>query len=267
MKRVVRPAEAEQLTVYRTSQPTSTWDQMRADGQGRTAYEAIRVQLIAGQGGLCAFCELDIRDQDPLKCRVEHFHPKSDRSTAHNWALDWQNMLGVCMGGSQRYQQPPHALEPLPANLSCDAHKDQMITVNRLEEHCEGWIINPAELPAYPRLFFLEMSTGRFRPDEEGCGLVILPGNRYTTTIELVQNTIDMLNLNCDRLCQARLRVVWDVERNKKKLREQGVNPQQGLRNLAERYLRQRWPGFFTSIRFCLGTAAEQYLTDIGFQG
>ena len=39
------------------------------------------------------------------------------------------------------------------------------------------------------------------------------------------------------------------------------------LRTLAERYFRQPWPGFFTTIRLCLGAAAEQYLTDTGFQG
>lgn len=267
MKRVEKPAEPAQLETYRIANPASTWEQMRADALGRTAYDITRAQLIGGQGGLCAFCEIDIRDNDSLKCRVEHFHPKSDTATAHNWALDWQNMLGVCMGGSQRYQQPPHALEPLPENLSCDAHKDQMIRTNRLAEQCEGWIINPVDLPASLCLFFLEKSTGCLLPDVDQCAVVNLPGNRYPSTLELVQHTIDMLNLNCDRLCQARRHVLWDIERNKKRLREQGVSSQQGLRDLAERYFRQRWPGFFTTIRLCLGAAAEQYLTDIGFQG
>jgi len=59
---------------------------------------------------------------------------------------------------------------------------------------------------------------------------------------------------------------VWDIERNKKRLREQGVNPQQSLYELANRYLRQHWPAFFTTIRFCLGTAAEQRLTNTCYQ-
>jgi hypothetical protein len=29
---------------------------------------------------------------------------------------------------------------------------------------------------------------------------------------------------------------------------------------LAQYYLRQRWPGFFTTIRLCLGEAVEDYL-------
>lgn len=267
MKRVIRLDEPAELTGYRADNPVSTWEQMRGDATGRAAYEAVRLQLLNGQGGLCGFCEIGIHDIDPLKCRVEHFHPKSDTSTAHNWALDWQNMIAVCMGGSQRHQQPPHALEPLPENLSCDAHKDQMINTGRLVEHCEGWIIDPLDLPAFPSLFFLEKSTGRLLPDEQACASIALPGNKHPGTQELVQHTIDMLNLNCDRLCQARTRVLWDIEHSKKSLRLQNIRPEHALRTLAERYFRQPWPGFFTTIRFCLGTAAEQYLADIGFQG
>lgn len=267
MKRVIRLDEPAELTGYRADNPVGTWEQMRADAAGREAYEAVRRKLLDGQGSLCGFCEIGLHDIDPLKCRVEHFHPKSDTSTAHNWALDWQNMIAVCMGGSQRHQQPPHALEPLPENLSCDAHKDQMIQTHRLDEHCEGWIINPLDLPAFPSLFFLEKSTGRLLPDEQACAGIALPGNKHRGTHELVQHTIDMLNLNCARLCEARLRVVWDIERNKKLLRERQVPADQALYRLAERYFRQSWPAFFTTIRFCLGTAAEQYLTDAGFQG
>lgn len=267
MKRVIRLDEPAELEGYRTANPRSTWEQMRGDATGRTAYEAIRLHLLNGQGGLCGYCEIDIRDNDSRKCRVEHFHPKSDNATAHNWALDWQNVIVVCMGGSLRHVPAPYALEPLPSNLSCDAHKDQMIGTSKLAENCEGWIIDPTDLPAFPSLFFLERNTGRLLADEQTCARMTLPGNKHPGTQELVQYTIDMLNLNCARLCEARLRVHWDIERNKKSLRLQNIRPEEALRALAERYFRQRWPGFFTTIRFCLGTTAEQYLTDIGFQG
>lgn len=267
MKQLSRSDDPAELAEYRAAKPASTWDQMRGEAEGRVVYEIVRRQLINGQGGLCAFCEIGLHDHNPLKCRVEHFHPKSDTSTAHNWALDWQNMLAVCMGGSQRHQQPPHALEPLPENLSCDAYKDQMINLGNLAEHCEGWIIDPMGLPAFPSLFFLEKSTGRLLPDEDMCSGIALLGNKHQGTRALVQHTIDMLNLNCDRLCEARVRVLWDIERRKKSLRQQGIQPQRGLRDLAEHYFRPRWPDFFTTIRLSLGVAAEQYLTDIGFQG
>jgi len=265
VKRVIRFEEPAELAAYRVANPSNTWDQMR--GEERDAYEAIRLQLTIGQGGLCGYCEIGLHDRDPLKCRVEHFHPKSDTSTDHNWALDWQNMLVVCMGGSQRHQPLPHTLEPLSENLSCDAYKDQMINAGKLASQCEGWVIDPMGLPEFPCLFFVEKSTGKLVPDEQACADVVLIGNRHLGTQDLIQHTIDMLNLNCNRLCEARKRVLWDIERNKKSLRQQNIRPDHALRTLAERYFRQRWPGFFTTIRFCLGTAAEQYLADIGFQG
>jgi len=267
VKRVKIPEEPQELTEFRRRFPSNTWEQMREDGEGRVAYEIIRRTLIHGQGGLCAFCEVGIHDNDPLKCHVEHFHPKTDNSDAHNWALDWENMLAVCMGGSQRHQSPPHSLEPLEENLSCDAFKNKMIQSGRLSENCEGWIINPKEMPAIPLLFFLERNTGRLVPDETQCAGIEFENNEHSCTRLLVQNTIDMLNLNCDRLCQARKRIVWDIERNKKKLRKAGRSPQQALEELANHYFRKHWPAFFTTIRFCLGAAAEQYLADRGFQG
>lgn len=265
MKRVIRGDEPGELKGYRLARPDSTWEQMRGDALGRVTYETVRRELLKGQGGLCAYCEIGIHDGDPLKCRVEHFHPKSDTSIGHNWALDWQNMMVVCMGGSQRHQSPPHTLEPLPENLSCDAYKDQMIRSGQLDEHCEGWLIDPMGLPAFPCLFFLEKSTGQLLPDADRCAEVVLPGNKHPSTQVLVQHTIDMLNLNCARLCEARKRVIWNIEHDKKSLRLQNIRPEQALRALAERYFRRRWLGFFTTIRLSLG--AERYLTDTGFQG
>ncbi len=243
---------------------------MRDDANfgGPGAYEACRSQLLTDQGGICAFCEIAIHDNDPLKCRVEHFHPKSDISPAHNWALDWNNLIGVCAGGSYRYGIEPHTQEPLAQNLSCDAHKDQMIQSGSLSAQCEGWILNPTQLIASPSLFQVEKSTGKLRPDIAHCTAIpAWPGNQHADVQTLVQHTIDMLNLNCDRLCRARLALVRDIERNKKKQRDQGFSAQQGLGNLATHYLRRRWPGFFTTIRICLGAAAESHLANLAFQG
>ncbi len=270
MKRVSRQPEPIQLTDYRNTSPASTWEQMRVDAihNGQTAYEESRKKLIADQGGICAFCEIDIRDNDPLKCRIEHFHPKSDVTPAHNWALDWNNLFAVCAGGSYRFASAPYTHEPLDENLSCDAHKDRMIQGGKLQEQCEGWILNPAATPASLSLFRLEMSTGRLLPDPDLCAaLPIWTGNQHADVQTLVQHTIDMLNLNCVRLCDARLTIIWDIERNKKKQRDAGFSPQQGLSNLAAYYLRQCWPGFFSTIRLCIGTAAETHLANLGYQG
>lgn len=270
MKRVLKQGEPIALTNYRNRVPRSTWSEMKDDAHfgGPTAYDACRAQLISDQGGLCAFCEIDIRDNDPLKCRVEHFHPKSDITTAHNWALDWKNLIAVCAGGSYKFSLPPYTLEPLQRNLSCDAHKDQMIQSGKLLEQCEGWILNPIELQASPSLFRVEKSTGRLLPDADSCAASpAWPDNPHPCLQALVQHTIDMLNLNCDRLCAARLSITRDIERSKKKQREAGHSAEQGLSNLAQRYLRQCWPGFFTTIRLCLGSAADAHLANTHYQG
>lgn len=271
MKRVLKGNEPTSLTNYRKTEPQSSWQQMKDDpfSGGKKAYLDCRENLIDGQGGLCAYCEIDIRDNNPLKCRVEHFHPKSDITPGHNWALDWVNLLGVCAGGSYAYNsEPGHHLEPTDENLSCDAHKDRMIQSGKLLDKCEGWILNPVQLVAFPSLFRLEISSGKLTADPTTCAASApLPGNEHATVEALVEHTIAMLNLNCDRLNQARKIILWDIERNIKKQRDAGLSPQHGMMNLAQRYFRLQWQGFFTTIRFRLGDAAESRLAEIHFQG
>ncbi|MBB3118691.1 retron system putative HNH endonuclease [Pseudoduganella violacea] len=271
MKRIASSSEPSTLMTYRQAVPGGTWEAMRNDPYfgGMAAYENVRAQVLLDQGGICAYCEVDISAHDPLKqCRVEHFHPKSDISAAHNWALDWQNLLAVCAGGSYRYAEAPHALAPIEENLSCDAHKDRMIQRGKLQLVCDGWILHPAALPASPSLFLIEKWNGNLAPDAANCAASLpITGNRHADVLSLVQHTIDMLNLNCERLCQARLRIVRDIEHNKKKQRLAGFSPTDGMANLAQHYLRQKWPAFFTTIRLCLGTAADSYLAGVGYQG
>lgn len=270
MKRVLKPEEPTLLTRFRRAAPQSTWQNMKDDANfgGPAAYKECRKQVLAAQGGICAYCEIDISDNDPLKCRVEHFHPKSDISPAHNWALDWNNLLGVCAGGSYKSGSAPYTQEPLAQNLSCDAYKDQMIQSGKLSEQCEGWILNPIELVASPSLFQIDKSTGKLVPNSSHCAAApAWPSNKHADIEALVQHTINMLNLNCDRLCQARIVLIRDIERNKKKQRDQGFSAAEGLNNLATYYLKRRWPGFFTTIRICLGVSAETHLAIMEYQG
>lgn len=271
MKKVLKGDEPQFLSSYRQAVPLGTWDQMRNDAlhSGQQAYQDCRIKSIHDQKGLCAYCEIAIRDNKPLKCRVEHFHPKSDTTTAHNWALDWQNMLGVCNGGDYPHlADPAFHLKPLKDNLSCDAHKNMMIEGGLLAEPCEGWVLNPLQLAAFPTLFRLEKSNGYLLPDAVACAASPpWPDNRHASVEALVQHTIEMLNLNCNRLAKARLQVIWHIEQNKKKQRQSGFNAQQGLANLAQRYFVSHWPGFFTTIRLCLGQAAEAHLHAISYAG
>lgn len=271
MKRVLIGNEPTRLANYRIAEPQSSWQHLKADPflGGKEAYGDCRQQLISDQGGLCAYCEIDIRDNDSLKSRVEHFHPKSDVTVVHNWALDWDNLLGVCAGGSYPYNsEQGHYLHPTAENLSCDAHKDQMIQTGKLPNQCEGWILNPNQLAAFPSLFKLDMSSGKLIPNAVTCTASLpFSDNEHGTVEALVEHTISMLNLNCDRLNQARISIIRDIEHNKKKQRAAGLTPQQGMTKLAQRYFSVHWHGFFTTIRHCLGPTAEAYLATIHFQG
>jgi uncharacterized protein (TIGR02646 family) len=271
VKRTSKEIEPDALRSYRNAVPHGTWVDLRTDAlwRGREAYDECRERSVRDQGGLCAYCEIDIHDNDPLKCRIEHFHPKSDLTAPLNWALDWRNMLGVCNGGSHPYVTAPgFHLEPLVENLSCDARKDQQIQSGALSVSCEGWILNPLQLPAFPCLFKVRMFDGFLEPDSDACATKEpWTGNEHATVAALVQHTIDMLNLNCDRLMRARLVVIRNIEKNKKLQREQGFNAEQGLKNLAQLYFRRRWPQFFTVIRICLGRAAETHLQAAAYQG
>jgi uncharacterized protein (TIGR02646 family) len=244
---------------------------MRNDTQwgGRQAYLDCRAQTISDQGGLCAYCEIDIRDNNPLKCRVEHFHPKSDIARPPNWALDWQNMLGVCNGGTSRHVSSPGFFhEPLKQNLSCDAYKDQQVQAGALQLACEDWILSPLAVHAFPCLFKVNKFDGSIAADSTACQAVEpWSNNQHATVAELVQHTIDMLNLNCSRLKDARLAVIRDIEKNKKKQRAQGFDGAQGMANLVQYYFRQAWPRFFTVIRLCFGQAAETHLQAANYQG
>lgn len=269
MKRAAKGAEPAALQAYRQAQPQASWEVMRGDVLygGQQAYTDIRTQTHQDQGGLCAYCEIDIRQNDSLKSRIEHFHPKSDREAGVNWVLAWDNMLAVCAGGSYRHGTAPHTLEPLEENLSCDAHKDRWIQQKHLAEACEGWVLDPLRLPGWPEsLFRLNKFNGELQANAEACQKFDpWPGNQHADMQALVTFTIKALNLNCERLRQARLVVIRDIERQKKQQRLSGVGPQQGLDNVAQRCLRQRWPSFVTTVCLCLGNAAWRHIQKQGW--
>lgn len=266
MKRICRGKEPEELSDYRRANPAGDWETLR--NETPHLYEMIRRQCTADQGYLCGFCEIRLPETSMAQ-RLEHFHPKSDKSTDHNWALDWNNILGVCLGGCNPAlgSYPGQYREPLPQNLSCDAHKDHLIGKGAVPPSCEGHLLNPMELMAFPCLFDLDKRTGELIPDSSNCEGVTISPNHYSTTEELVENTITVLNLNCDRLKVQRRQVLFSIEHEKKKARERRQTASQFLSSLAKRYFSAKWPSFFTTKRILLGRYAEAYLQSISFNG
>lgn len=193
MKKTNKSAPPNKLTEYAAGNPTNDWENFRNHNQSND-YKAIKQLIFNEQGGLCAFCESAVNESH--KQRVEHFHPKSDKTNPnYNWALDWENIIGVCFGGDDVDQK----IHPLPNNLSCDSYKGRLINKGGLAEACEDYLLNPLELPAFPCLFDFNKRTGELKPKDDYEGLEF-QNNKYTSTTELIANTIKYLNLNCDRL-------------------------------------------------------------------
>jgi uncharacterized protein (TIGR02646 family) len=256
------------LQNYAWGHPDATWEQMQGDNadNGSQTASACRAQAVQDQHGLCAYCEQKIVADNPLHCRVEHFHPKSDTAETRNWSLDWNNMLAVCDGGSVTSQEE-RISHPLPENLSCDAHKDRMIQMGKLPVSCEGHLLNPLDVPDFPNLFAFDKGSGHLEAETTTCCATAMPENSYSSTVELVMNTISALNLNCERLAEKRRMLVVNMDKNKKTLRQKGISPADMPEKLVDRYFSGQWPEFFTTLRCCLGSAAEKYLQNIQSQG
>ena len=263
MKKICKAAEPDGLKKFRRNQPDADWDDLRST----EAYKTIKEVLFQDQGHLCAFCESRLPADCVHQQRIEHFHPKSDRSDPdHNWALDWQNMIGVCMGGS-RQTEDEKTSHPLPANLSCDAHKDHMITKGRIPVACEGYVLNPLDILHTPALFLFHRATCELRVAEDACKKfdATPPQNNYASVKELVHKTIEILNLNCPRLVDSRRAVLRAY--NQAVARARKKNDRQFRKKLAKEWFRHRWPSFFTTRRLLLGQAAEDWLAEHSYQG
>ncbi|MCW2256503.1 hypothetical protein M2263_002594 [Providencia alcalifaciens] len=80
-----------------------------------------------------------------------------------------------------------------------------------------------------------------------------------------VEQAIRILNLNCDRLCADRREVLKSYNQEVAKARKS--NDHDGVRKLAERWFRKRWPSFFSTRCALLGQHAERYLKDNNYAG
>jgi len=256
MKNIVKGAEPDKLITYRENSPQGTWDNCKNNKNRR---KEIQQQLLNDQGGVCAYCEIDLKAGQVVEkadFRVEHFHPKSDGTTAHNWHLDWGNLLACCNGGSQRdvvdaenrFSSPDH---------SCDIPKNN--------EDWTGEIINPLELPVSPCIFQYVRHTGEVNIHAKHCA-------EAGIDVTLAQKTIDKLRLDSERLKRLRKPVLNKVNDELRGMVAQGLTLEAAQEKLAQAYFcknthQGRWPPFFSAIRNYLGGAAENQLVAINYIG
>ncbi len=266
MKKVGKGTEPDSLKGYRERFPDNSWKQCTQGGttptrkrEVRERRQQIQQQLRADQGGLCAYCEIDLRpavaDEGVADLRVEHFHPKSDPAGAHNWHLDWQNLLACCHGGSRPDVVEASARHSTPDH-SCDVPKG--------EHDWDHLILNPLQLPAFPCLFSYQRTDGAIQVNREHCQQAEVDENK-------AQATIDNLRLDADRLRYLRKGELDRINELLSNLVQQGMPLKAARERLARALLRkdsqQQWPKFFSAIRSYLGSAAEDQLRALNYDG
>lgn len=256
MKNIVKGQEPALLASYVQANPTNIWTQC---SKNPTRREAIQTEIRLNQGGLCAYCEIDLKPADTqgglADFRVEHFHPKSDTSTAHNWHLDWQNLLGCCHGGSQSGVTDSADRFSSNQDYSCD--------VPKADNNWDNDILNPLRLPAFPPLFNYHRSSGDMAVNSANC-------QQATITLQQAQNTIDYLNLNAKRLTRLRSAELNEINKLFAQLVAKGLSDSAARERLAKALLVKKnhhWPVFFSAVRSYLGQAAEEQLGRIGYVG
>lgn len=187
-------AEPPSLEAWRARNPddehlagTAARDAWKRFRRRRSAYHEVTKALLARQQGLCGYCEQRLSNSDgtPIlhAAQVEHVRPKHG---GPGRVLDWQNLMLCCNGGTGPHHDddslPPPGAET-KAKLSCGQAKGE----RHLEPGCD-----PRTLPWREPIVTIGLS-GRMRARHDAC-------RRAGIDPRALEDTIDRLNLNCERL-------------------------------------------------------------------
>ena len=273
LKTIAKSLPPNALTTFADNFPTANWDPDFRDhavlpNAAGHDYKQIKQLLLDDQGGLCAYCERPLGDLGPNSQRVEHCHPKSDKSVpSTNWGLLWDNVILVCTGG----EQDDKDIYPRPVNLSCDSYKNIWLgTFNLLPAlllTLLAGLQNPLTLAPFPCPFGFDRLTGKLIVDVPTCREIDAAlGLGPDVTFTSLDKTINIaLNLNCDRLCTDRLQVLVQYNREVEKARK--LREKDFRQKLAAKWFSKKWPSYFTTRRILLGDAAEAQLDFLKYAG
>nr|WP_315394376.1 retron system putative HNH endonuclease [uncultured Duganella sp.] len=255
MKRVKKSVVSPPLLdSFLALNPLADWEKFRKSNK---RYKEVAKAVQEDQRGICAYCEIDFLENtiapDLPDFRIEHFHPKSPHNPPPNWSLEWNNLLGACHGGSQKdVSDPTRFTAP---DFCCDVPKGSV----DLTDH----ILNPlVDIPAFPRIFNFSENSGKIDLDSDLC-----PPDR----VMKARGTVRELNLNAPRLTRMRRAVMRELGDQIEQLLESGLAPAEAALVIAKVMFPDpspnRWPAFFTCVRWYLGPAAETQLEKIGYVG
>lgn len=182
--------------IRRLEEPTSGLDDYRATGlptwkgfrryRNRAAYRELRSALVVIQRGLCGYCEIPLAESGT---EIEHVVPQSAGALGTAMALNVENLMASCRGGTKRSAPQDAYQPPITENMSCGAAKGHKTNPTFLD---------PRLLPPAPSLFRVDFE-GRITPNEPACASVGIPVSRVAFTIR-------MLGLDVERLRKARAR-------------------------------------------------------------
>jgi uncharacterized protein (TIGR02646 family) len=191
MKRVAAPPAAPHgFVAWCADHPTATWEQLKS--ADRAAAADVRDALMDAQHHLCAFCEITL--EAPLFVQVEHWFPKDPAlDPAHNWGLDFSNLMAACEGGARPDVDAAGARwqRPIKETQHCGQAKGNRVEVDRM--------LDPrSQLPSGP--VWTVDPAGRLDPRP---GLSDEVGSRAIGTVQ-------HLNLNSKVLLRLR-KAHWDA--------------------------------------------------------
>jgi len=254
-KTVVIPTE---LKAYFANNPQEKWENFKNECQ--TGYTEVISQLKKEQGGICCYCEIDFYDDRKIKddFRVEHFHPKSDRSNLDiNWNLIWSNLLGCCNGGSEKYI--------LQGKRFIEGNEHRHCDILKGEHNWDDIILNPLDIPAFPPIFHIS-ANGKMSVMEENC-------NQCNINRQKAKNCLDekKLNLNAPKLREWRESLIDNLRNEIDELFQISQDLEHSITEVLSAHLSKDSNGnyspFFTTIRSYLGEDAENFLNENGYDG
>ncbi|WP_345862792.1 retron Ec78 anti-phage system effector HNH endonuclease PtuB [Shewanella algae] len=212
MRRIKKSETPNALTIYASENPEGTWDDFRRSDDVK--FKAVKRKIFKEQSYICAYCEIGLSVEEVFEHhrRVEHFNSKSGWIVGDtpNWHLDWWNVIGVCIGGTDR-----NAIENfvMPDNKSCDSFKEHLETNHGKGKKWLGKIASPLEINLTSDLFNYSLASGKLEVNVDEADLITFLHNDFDKSSELLEATLENLNLNCDRLNLARREVHVSFEK------------------------------------------------------
>jgi len=215
------------------------------------AYKSAGERLYENQGGLCAYCEIELTDNNR---QIEHIIPKQRSSATTDYTFDFDNLLLCCKGGTNINSPFKDQFAPDLAksdNCSCGEKKGDNPAIK---------FASPYQLPAIPlvSIYYHPDNGVSFEVDEEACA-------RESIDPAIVDETLRTLGLNCPRLKRNRREIWKALEDEYADLPETDLD--KALLELAEAHLTPQdgqLPAYIsTRFLFLLADLTDQQLLDI----